>query len=65
MENIPRLYFIAKRDIGIGEELCWDYGDRRRDSLKKFPWLASAGPKTGKILKFLGKFPSVVKILDM
>lgn len=35
----PRIVFIALRDIAIGEELAYDYGDRRAQSIKSFPWL--------------------------
>jgi histone-lysine N-methyltransferase SETD8 len=34
------IVFIAKRDIEVGEELLFDYGDRRRDIVNAFPWLA-------------------------
>jgi histone-lysine N-methyltransferase SETD8 len=32
---------FALRHIEIGEELLYDYGDRRRNSLSTFPWLKS------------------------
>ncbi len=33
------LCFIAKRDIQLGEELLFDYGERRREVCKHFQWL--------------------------
>ena len=40
IDNIPHLLLVAKNDIEAGEELLYDYGDRSRESLKAFPWLA-------------------------
>lgn len=37
--NTPRLYFVALRNIAPGEELSYDYGDRRKDVIKDNPWL--------------------------
>ncbi|OQR68483.1 N-lysine methyltransferase SETD8-like [Tropilaelaps mercedesae] len=37
--GIPRLVFVAKRDIRAGEELLYDYGDRSKESLQSHPWL--------------------------
>ena len=36
----PHLILVAKRDIKIGEELLYDYGDRSKSSLEAHPWLA-------------------------
>ena len=36
----PHLVLIAKDDIEPGEELCYDYGDRSKESLLHHPWLA-------------------------
>ncbi len=36
----PYLCLIAKKDIQIGNELQYDYGDRRRVVTNSFPWLA-------------------------
>ncbi len=33
------LCFVAKRDIEVGEELLFDYGERRRDVCNHFHWL--------------------------
>eukprot|EP00127_Corallochytrium_limacisporum_P002544 Clim_evm101s128 gene=Clim_evmTU101s128 len=38
--GIPRLVFHAKRDIRRGEELLYDYGERRKDVLDSLTWLA-------------------------
>lgn len=35
----PRLVLVALRDIEIGEELFYDYGERRKDIIESFPWL--------------------------
>ncbi|CAF2311009.1 unnamed protein product [Rotaria sp. Silwood2] len=35
----PRLILVALRDIEIGEELFYDYGERRKDIVEAFPWL--------------------------
>jgi len=35
----PRLILVAVRDIDIGEELFYDYGERRKDIVETFPWL--------------------------
>ena len=40
VDGEPHLYFIAVRDIGSGEELVYDYGDRRKTTLKHHPWLS-------------------------
>lgn len=36
----PRLILVAKDDIAEGTELCYDYGDRSRESIRNHPWLA-------------------------
>ncbi|KAF7636915.1 Histone-lysine N-methyltransferase [Meloidogyne graminicola] len=33
------LILVARRDIEIGEELLYDYGERRADVISKNPWL--------------------------
>ncbi|CAF1579406.1 unnamed protein product [Rotaria sp. Silwood1] len=35
----PRLVLVALRDIEIGEELFYDYGERRKEIIEAFPWL--------------------------
>ncbi|EDV22448.1 N-lysine methyltransferase KMT5A-A [Trichoplax sp. H2] len=35
----PHLVLIAYRDIGIGEELLYDYGDHSKKSIEAHPWL--------------------------
>ncbi|KAI6657633.1 N-lysine methyltransferase SETD8-B-like [Oopsacas minuta] len=37
--DVIHLCFIATRNLKIGEELLYDYGDRSRESIKNFPWL--------------------------
>ena len=39
--DIPRLILVAKCDISRGDELLFDYGDRRKDCLVEYPWLSS------------------------
>jgi len=41
VEGQPHLILVAARDIKIGEELLYDYGDRSKESLEAYPWLAS------------------------
>lgn len=36
----PHLVLLALRDIDIGEEILYDYGDRSKESLMAHPWLA-------------------------
>lgn len=36
----PRLLFKAARNIETGEELMYDYGERREDVIRLLPWLA-------------------------
>lgn len=35
----PYIILRASRDIDIGEELVYDYGERRPAQLAMFPWL--------------------------
>ena len=35
----PRLVLHAKRNIAVGEELTFDYGDRDKKAVKDHPWL--------------------------
>lgn len=39
IKNRPYLMLMASRDISVGEELLYDYGDRNKDSLESHPWL--------------------------
>ncbi len=39
LEGEPRLFFRATRNIPIGEEVLYDYGDRDPVSLREHPWL--------------------------
>ena len=39
--NMPRLILVAKCDISEGDELLFDYGDRRKECLVEYPWLSS------------------------
>ncbi|KYO02021.1 SET domain protein, putative [Plasmodium reichenowi] len=39
VENNPRLFFVASRDIKEGEELLIDYGERDKEIIKDNEWL--------------------------
>ncbi|KII74717.1 N-lysine methyltransferase SETD8-A [Thelohanellus kitauei] len=39
IRGIPRIVFYASKDIPKDVELCYDYGDRSKRSLKLYPWL--------------------------
>jgi len=39
LDSVPHIVYIAARDIKAGEELCFDYGDRRQETVEAFPWL--------------------------
>ncbi len=41
MANRTQIHFFATKDIAVGEELLWDYGDYSKESLKACPWLDS------------------------
>lgn len=40
VDGLPRLCFFATGDIEAGEELLYDYGDRRKDAIISYPWLS-------------------------
>jgi len=33
------LILVAARDIAVGEELVYDYGDRSKEAIQNNPWL--------------------------
>lgn len=35
----PHLVLMASRDIGISEEVLYDYGDHSKNSIQAHPWL--------------------------
>lgn len=39
LKGTPYLYFVASRVIEVGEELSFDYEERRKDILTCHPWL--------------------------
>lgn len=41
VDSHPYLCLVARRDIKVGEELVYDYGERRAEVLTVMPWLAS------------------------
>ncbi|XP_006820126.1 N-lysine methyltransferase KMT5A-like [Saccoglossus kowalevskii] len=41
IDDKPYLIFVAKRNLKLGEELLYDYGDRSKTSLESHPWLSS------------------------
>lgn len=62
LNSVPHLIFVAKDDIKIGEEICYDYGDRSESSLKYFPWLAPSHANSKK--KRLSRAQNVTEIED-
>ncbi|XP_058128598.1 histone-lysine N-methyltransferase PR-Set7 [Anopheles ziemanni] len=40
LNNRPHLVLIAKEDIEAGVEVTYDYGDRSKEALQYYPWLA-------------------------
>jgi histone-lysine N-methyltransferase SETD8 len=42
IKSIPHLVLVAKRQIDVGEELCYDYGDRTREAIENNPWLVNS-----------------------
>jgi histone-lysine N-methyltransferase SETD8 len=40
IDNVPRIFLVAKYEINCGDELSYDYGDRDPASFKYFPWLS-------------------------
>lgn len=40
MNQKPYLILVASRDIEIGEELTYDYGERNKVAIESHPWLA-------------------------
>ncbi|XP_068167487.1 lysine methyltransferase 5Ab isoform X2 [Antennarius striatus] len=41
IDGTPHLILVASRDIKLGEELLYDYGDRSKASVMAHPWLKS------------------------
>lgn len=39
VDGKPRLAMIAARKLHVGEELLYDYGERKKDIVKENPWL--------------------------
>jgi len=39
IKGVPHLVLKAKRNVEAGEELVYDYGERRKPLLKALPWL--------------------------
>ncbi|XP_059147511.1 N-lysine methyltransferase KMT5A-like isoform X2 [Physella acuta] len=39
VDQKPHLILVASRDIKPDEELCYDYGDRRKEVIQEHPWL--------------------------
>lgn len=40
IRSIPHLVLIAKDDIPANVEISYDYGDRSKESIRNYPWLA-------------------------
>ena len=41
VEGKPRVVFVACKEIKIGEEITYDYGEKRKAFLDRNPWLRS------------------------
>ena len=41
VDGHPYLCLMAARDVGPGEELEYDYGERNREAIQSHPWLAT------------------------
>ncbi len=41
VDNHPYLCLMAARDVAVGEELEYDYGERSREAVESHPWLAA------------------------
>lgn len=39
VDGRPHLILVASRDISLGEELLYDYGDRSKEAIAAHPWL--------------------------
>lgn len=39
IESYPFLILVAARDIDVGEELVYDYGERSKEAVDSNPWL--------------------------
>ena len=40
VDGVPRVYFVAAKDIHPGQELLFDYCERRKDVVSQMPWLS-------------------------
>lgn len=52
----PRVVLIASKPINPGEQLCYDYGDYDKDSIREHEWLLTS---TFKIPRKIVFFPSM------
>ena len=39
VNDAPRVVFLASKDISVGDEIQYDCGDKRKEVLRKNPWL--------------------------
>lgn len=46
IRGIPRIILFAKKIILVGDELLYDYGDRRTAAIKNNPWLGTKVDKS-------------------
>ena len=40
VEGEPHLCFFTRKEVNIGDELLYDYGDRRKEVIEANEWLA-------------------------
>ena len=41
IDGKSRVIFKSSKDVNVGDELLYDYGERRRECMKELPWLKS------------------------
>lgn len=39
IDQLPKIFFIALRDIAVGEEILYNYGENKKEILAKNAWL--------------------------
>lgn len=47
-KNEPKIRFFARATINKGDQIFYDYGEKRPNILEKHPWLKPKNPKAQK-----------------